>query len=90
MLKLIGHVVVFALGCGVGIWYGVHHQAQAQNIVAHEQVVAAQAKIALIKELHPELTNGSPIPPEDEKYQRALEKNQKELDDANRQLAAQP
>jgi hypothetical protein len=88
-MKLATHILVFILGCGIGIWYGVHHPSQAQNIAAHEQKLAAQAKIAMIKKLHPELTSGSPIPPEDAQFQRALEESQKELDEANHQLTVQ-
>ena len=89
-MKLITHLIVFALGCGIGIWYGVNRPSQAQNIAAQEQKAVAEAKIKVIEELHPELTGGGPVPPGDEKYEAALQKSQQELDAANKQLNGQP
>lgn len=43
MFKLIGHLVVFVVGAGVGVWWGVHHPEQAQNLAAVEQAKIEQA-----------------------------------------------
>jgi flagellar basal body-associated protein FliL len=37
VIKLVVHLVVFAIGAGVGVWWGVNHPQQAQNIAAVEQ-----------------------------------------------------
>jgi hypothetical protein len=43
MFKLIGHLVVFVVGAGVGVWWGVSHPQMAQNLATMEQVKIQQA-----------------------------------------------
>lgn len=43
MFKHIVHIIFFAAGAGVGIWWGVNHPTQAQNLAAQEQIKVQQA-----------------------------------------------
>ncbi len=47
MFKLITHVLVFALGAGAGVYWGVNHPSQAQQIEMREQARIDQAKQAI-------------------------------------------
>jgi hypothetical protein len=58
MFKIITHVAVFAIGAGSGIYWGVHHQDQADQVAAWEsqeapkvQAAAAQAKIDVLNKI---------------------------------------
>jgi hypothetical protein len=43
MFKHIVHLIFFAAGAGVGIWWGVNHPKEAQDVAAQEQVKVQQA-----------------------------------------------
>jgi hypothetical protein len=47
LMKIASHVVVFAIGAGGGIWWGVHNPAQAQQISDSEQQTAMRVKAAV-------------------------------------------
>ncbi len=85
-MKHILHALFFFVGAALGVWWGVYHPAQATRIAAHEQKAIAEAKIAMIHQIHPELSTTAPAPAGDEKYQAALVQSQKDLDEANQQL----
>jgi hypothetical protein len=46
MFKHIVHLIFFAAGAGVGIWWGVNHPTQAADIAAQEQIKMQQAVAA--------------------------------------------
>jgi hypothetical protein len=55
-MRFLIHIIFFAAGAGVGIWWGVNHPSQAQNVSATEEMEAAkiqatvsQEKIALLQ-----------------------------------------
>jgi hypothetical protein len=60
-MKHIYHLIIFAVGLGLGIWIGVRFPAQAQNVADTEEQQAAkiqaavsQEKITLLQQfLHP-------------------------------------
>jgi hypothetical protein len=43
MFKHLVHLIFFAAGAGVGIWWGVNHPTQAQDLAAQEQAKVQQA-----------------------------------------------
>jgi uncharacterized membrane protein len=49
-MKLVLHLIVFLAGAGVGIWWGVHHPAQAQNVSTTEEEQAAKIQAAVSQE----------------------------------------
>jgi hypothetical protein len=49
-MKLILHLIVFAVGAGVGIWWGANHPTEAQNISAQEEVQTAKIQAAVSQE----------------------------------------
>jgi len=57
MFKLIGHVVVFAIGLGVGVYWGVHNPTDAVRLANIEQ-----AKIDLARQQVLKATNPTPAP----------------------------
>jgi cytoskeletal protein RodZ len=48
MFKLIGHLVVFVIGAGAGIWWGVYHPTEAQELTATEHAKIESA-VAIAK-----------------------------------------
>lgn len=54
-MKFLSHVLIFLVGAGVGVWWGVSHPAAAQDVTARERAAAVQAKIDVLTELqkHP-------------------------------------
>ena len=58
MFKIITHVLVFAVGAGAGVYWGVNHPSQAQNVANVEQ-----AKIDQVKQAAQKVTNqAAPAP----------------------------
>jgi len=49
-MKLIIHLIVFATGAGVGIWWGANHPSQAQNVASQEQQEVARIQAAASQE----------------------------------------
>ena len=49
MIKLITHVLVFAVGAGAGVYWGVNHPSQAQHIADMEQARIDQARLQASK-----------------------------------------
>jgi hypothetical protein len=88
MLKTITHVGVFIAGTLVGVGWGYYHQNAAADVAAieHRQMLnvkaeVSKAKIALINKFvgdHP-----------DAQYQDMLQKEQKDLDDTNKQMQSE-
>jgi hypothetical protein len=56
-LRLIGHIVIFALGIFLGLLWGVRHPAQAADINQQEQIAAAKAKIELLEKFGGSIPN---------------------------------
>jgi len=79
MLRLIVNVVIFAIGVGLGIVWGVHHPTQASTIALHEQIAASKAKIEVLTRV------GGDNPT----AKQMLTDEQAKLDEANKELAAQ-
>jgi hypothetical protein len=50
-MKLLIHLVVFSVGCGMGIWWGVNHPVEAANIHDLEEQKAAQIRVEVLKQL---------------------------------------
>jgi hypothetical protein len=48
-MKLLFHAVVFALGAGLGIWWGVNHPTQASIIASREDVAINKIKAGVAK-----------------------------------------
>jgi hypothetical protein len=44
MFKVVTHVLVFAIGAGVGVYWGVHNPTEAQKAADFEQARIEQAK----------------------------------------------
>jgi CHASE3 domain sensor protein len=56
MFKLITHVLVFAIGAGAGVYWGVNHPSQAQQVEMREQARIDQAKQVLTNVTKPPAT----------------------------------
>jgi hypothetical protein len=90
-MKLILHLVVFAAGAGVGIWWGVNHPIEAQNISAREQVQAAKIQAAVSQEkidLMNRLLGHDEVKPADTAaFKQMLSDEKQKLQDAKSKLA---
>ncbi len=68
-MKLLVHLIVFALGAGAGIYYGVKHPESAQQIASSEEIEAAklkavaQAKLDTITAIKNHAQGGSQLVP---------------------------
>ncbi len=60
MFKLITHVLVFAIGAGAGVYWGVNHPSQAQQIEIKEQARLDQLKQGISKVANPPSTPATP------------------------------
>jgi hypothetical protein len=49
MLKLIGYLVVFVIGAGAGVWWGVGHPSAAADLANTEQLKISEA-VALARQ----------------------------------------
>jgi len=49
-MKFLYHLVIFAVGLGLGIWIGVKYPAQAQNVADTEAQQAARIQAAVSQE----------------------------------------
>jgi uncharacterized membrane protein len=90
-MKFILHLVVFLVGAGVGIWWGVNHPVEAQNISTQEQQQAAkiqeavsQEKIDLMNRL---LGHDSVKPADTAAFKQMLSDEKQKLEDAKSKLA---
>jgi hypothetical protein len=91
MLKLIGLVVVFAIGAGAGVWWGVYHPAQAADMVNDEQLKISQevalAKRSLLKQVVDDqqaaTTQPETVASNLSKYKEMLEKVSQEVKNAS-------
>jgi hypothetical protein len=86
MFKLIGHLVVFVIGAGLGVWWGVHNPVQAQNVAAVEEAKMNQY-IALGKQqaLQSVQQAQAAAPPTAPASPNVMDMVQKELQKANDQ-----
>ena len=82
-MKLISHLVIFVVGAGVGMAWGVHHPQAAQNLDLRIQKEVAQTKVDLLHRFASDDPNAAA------KYQQEAKDAQQKLDDANKQLANQ-
>ncbi|MGA2443602.1 MAG: hypothetical protein ABSH08_21830 [Tepidisphaeraceae bacterium] len=48
-MKHLYHLIIFAAGLGLGIWWGVNHPSEAQMVATREQAAVSQAKIDLLQ-----------------------------------------
>jgi hypothetical protein len=83
MMKLISHIVIFALGATLGIMWSVKHPAAAQNADLQIQAKVSEAKIDLLKRIAAENPSSAA------KYQQEAQQEQTNLDNTNKQLANQ-
>jgi hypothetical protein len=79
-MKLILHLIVFAAGAGLGVWWGVNHPSEAQNVAAREEAAAAQAKIEVITHFMSSDDKNSA------EYKQMLQDEQQKLQDAKAKL----
>jgi hypothetical protein len=84
-MKLISHLLILAVGAGLGIWWGVNHPTEAQNLAAREQAAVSQAKIDLIQKF---MGHGSPDDKNSAEYQQMLKDEQQKLQDAKAKLGS--
>ncbi|HEY1921623.1 MAG TPA: hypothetical protein VGG44_02565 [Tepidisphaeraceae bacterium] len=49
-MKLISHLLILLVGAGIGIWWGVNHPSEAQNIHDQEEIQAAKVQAAVSQE----------------------------------------
>ena len=100
MFRLIVHMLFFAAGLGVGIWWSAAHPMQAQAVATQEQIQAAQlqsaaqAKIDTLQQLITRHTGGTVAPsgntaPSDAELQQMLEQAKKDKVEAE-QKSSQP
>jgi len=82
-MKFILHIVIFAVGAGAGVVWGVHHPQAAQNVDLRIQKEVSQAKVELLNKFISE------NPKSAASYQQMATDAQKKLDDANQQLNSQ-
>jgi hypothetical protein len=76
-MKFIVHVLIFAIGCGLGILWGVNNPRQAADVANREQVGIFKGKITLLNEL---IVNTSD-PTKKAEYQTELATEQQHLAD---------
>jgi hypothetical protein len=101
MFKLIGHVVIFFIGAGVGVYWGVHHPTQAANLADTEtariQQAVAAAKQQVLQQVVTEQSTanpdaskpGTPAANHLSKYQQMLQNAQSEFNSASLKLNGQ-
>lgn len=93
MIKLAIHLVVFAIGAGVGVWWGVNHPQQAQNIAAMEQTYIAQGKQQALQEVQQAQAAAPASAPASpsvmDLVQKRLQQANDEYNTAKKQLAGQ-
>jgi hypothetical protein len=59
MFKLVSHCVIFSLGAGLGVWWGVNHPTQAAIIAGREDTYITRAKTEAQKILGNDSTNNN-------------------------------
>jgi hypothetical protein len=82
-MKFIFHVLIFAVGAGAGVWWGVNHPRAAQNLDAQIQAEVSKAKIAVYNDVLKDNPGNSAA------YQQKIQDEQKNLNAANQQLQNQ-
>jgi hypothetical protein len=98
-MKLIVHFVVFALGAGLGVYWGVHHPDEASQVSDFEgreavkiKAEVAKAKIDLLQKVMADnAAHAAPAPspaaqPPTTDYQKMMQSAQNDLNDANSHL----
>ena len=82
-MKLLFHLVVFAVGAGLGIWWGVNHPSEAQDVAAREQAAVATARIELLQKFlgttQPDQQNAE--------FQQMLDQEKQKLQSAEQKLS---
>jgi hypothetical protein len=90
-MKLLFHLIVFAAGAGVGIWWGVNHPMEAQNISAQEEIQSAKIQAAVSQEkidLMNRLLGHDAVKPADTAaFKQMLSDEKQKLQDAKAKLA---
>jgi hypothetical protein len=98
MLKLIGHAVVFVIGAGSGVYWGVHHPVAAANISDTESAQIQQAVAAAKAELLQQMVADQTAAPDQpasvqaqhlSKYQQLLQTARQDLNAATAKLNGQ-
>jgi hypothetical protein len=81
-MRFLLDLVIFAVGAGLGIWWGVSHPAEAQNVAAREQAAVAQAKIEVLEKFM-----GTTQPDQrGAEFQQMLDQEKQKLQDAKSKL----
>jgi flagellar basal body-associated protein FliL len=81
MIKLIVYLVVFTVGAGLGIWWGVNHPSEAALVSSQEEIQAdkirsvAQAKIQLLEQF----VSTKPADPNSPDYNKMLDQEKQKL-----------
>jgi hypothetical protein len=81
-MKLISHLLIFALGICAGIYWGVNHPTAAAKLTSREQIkiqaAVSQAKIELLQRF----SSGDPSA----NYKSMLEEEKQKLSQAKQQI----
>ena len=81
-MRLLSHLLTFALGIGAGIYWGVNHPAAAADLTAREQMkiqaAVSQAKIELLQRFSSGDSKAN--------YQSMLQEEQQKLSQAKQQI----
>jgi hypothetical protein len=81
-MKHLIHLLFFCVGCGVGVWWGVEHPAQASNLAAQEQAAVSNAKVELLQRF----TSTSRPDSQTASFKQMLSEEQQKLQDAKSKL----
>jgi hypothetical protein len=77
-MKLISHLILFALGAGAGVYWGVNHPDLAAREHLKIQAAVSQAKIELLQRFSTGDASAN--------YQKMLEDEKQKLSQANQQI----
>ncbi|MGA3065455.1 MAG: hypothetical protein ABSF29_01275 [Tepidisphaeraceae bacterium] len=79
-MRSIIHILVFVVGLGVGVVWGVHHPQAAENVDLRIEKEVAQAKLDLLNRFK------NDDPKAAANYQQDVNDAQSKLDEANKAL----
>jgi hypothetical protein len=79
-MKFIVHVLIFAIGCGLGVLWGANHPTQAADIATKEQTAIFQAKIDVLSHV----VDNTSDPTKKAQFQSELATEQQHLADFQR------
>jgi hypothetical protein len=92
-MKLLSHLLILAVGVGLGIWIGVRYPNQSQRVADTEEQQAAkiqqavsQEKIALLQKFIGNSSNSRDADQSNAEYQQMLNDEKQKLQNANAKL----